>query len=127
MSKKRILIVDDDPEFAFLTKVNLEGTEEYEVETVQQSALAVAEARRFKPDLILLDMVMPGVDGGDVAMEFKRDPFLRSTPVLFVTALVSEDDVSAGAAIITGDGLMLPKTMDPEMLVRHIGQQLAET
>lgn len=121
----KILLVDDDPEFTELTKISLESTGDFSVTCIQESSQAVSKAKELVPDLILLDMIMPGKDGGDVAAEMKNIPELANAPILFLTALVSEMDVSQGAAIITGDGLMLPKTIDPELLIAHIKEQLS--
>lgn len=92
MNKKRILIVDDEPAFTRTTRFMLEQTGNYEVSEVNQSQSALSAARSFKPDLILLDVVMPEMDGGDVALRIQADPFLKQVPVVFLTALVERDE-----------------------------------
>jgi CheY-like chemotaxis protein len=88
MNKKRILIVDDEIGAARLLKANLEQTERYEVCVENWPEDALAAARRFKPDLVLLDIIMPRWPGGNVADQIDRDPALKGTPVFFFTAAV---------------------------------------
>jgi CheY-like chemotaxis protein len=78
MRKKRILIVDDEAAFTCVLKLTLELNDEYEVCEENDSCSAVATGRRFVPDIILLDVVMPIVDGGEVHRLFKLDPILNS-------------------------------------------------
>jgi CheY-like chemotaxis protein len=77
MSKKRILLIDDDPSFTRLLKLNLEETGAYEVRTENRGTAALTAAREFKPDLILLDVVMPDMGGGDVAFQIGADRNVR--------------------------------------------------
>lgn len=65
--EKKILIVDDEEDFTKLIKLNLERTGEYEVEIENGGLRGLAAAREFKPDLILLDILMPDMEGGEVA------------------------------------------------------------
>src|SRR5678815_5420661 len=81
-AKKRILIVDDEVPFTRMVKLNLEKTGAFEVRAENRATYAVAAAREFKPDLIILDVIMPGMDGGDVQNKLKRDRSLRHTPCL---------------------------------------------
>src|SRR6266498_4689477 len=89
-AKKRILIIDDEASFARIVKLNLEKTGTFEVRVENKAAYAVPAAREFKPDLILLDVIMPSMDGGDVANQIKRDRNLKGTPIIFLTATVSK-------------------------------------
>src|SRR5947209_1406035 len=84
--KKRILIIDDEASFARMVKLNLEKTGAFEVRAESKAGYALATAREFKPDLILLDVIMPAMDGGDVANQIKRDRNLKGTPIIFLTA-----------------------------------------
>jgi len=87
---KRILVVDDEPSVTRNLKLNLESSGDYDVFAENHAGNALAAARIFRPDLILLDVMMPGMDGGDVAARLRADPLLRDTPVIFLTALVFE-------------------------------------
>jgi CheY-like chemotaxis protein len=100
--KKKILIVDDEESFGKLVKLNLEETGEYEVRAETKGARAVTAAREFKPDFILLDIVMPDVDGGEVAHQLKEDKELQAIPVGFLTALVRDYEVTPKGDNIAG-------------------------
>ena len=100
--KSRIMVVDDEVSFTRLLKMNLENLGHYEVQTVTSSDGAVAAARKFKPDLILLDVMMPGLDGGDLAGPIKRNPKLDKTPIVFLTAAVKREEMQAHNGMIGG-------------------------
>ena len=89
---KRILLIDDDPTFTRMVRVLLEGSGNYSVEEENNSRNAFAKARWFRPDLIFLDVMMPEVDGGDIAQQIESDALLRGTPIVFFTGLVSEGE-----------------------------------
>jgi CheY-like chemotaxis protein len=93
---KRILIVDDEAGFTRLLKLTLEGTKRYVVREVNDGSEALYAARQFRPDLILLDIMMPKMDGGDVARQITHDPMLRAVKIIFLTAIVSQKEVGAG-------------------------------
>jgi CheY-like chemotaxis protein len=125
MKLKRILVVDDEPGFTRLLKLNLEKTGRFEVRTVNQAPATLTAAREFKPDLILLDVVMPGMDGGDVLALLRQDPGLQDTPVLFLTATVSKGEMSE--QVLTSGGLLfLAKPIGLDELVACIEKQLSE-
>ena len=86
MNRKRILIVDDEIGCTRLLKANLEMTDRYEVAVENRPENAVPVARQFKPDLVLLDVVMPHMSGTAVAKAFLGDPELRSMGIAFLTA-----------------------------------------
>jgi CheY-like chemotaxis protein len=106
----RVLVVDDEPGFTRLLKLTLERAGHYEVLEENDGAAAVAAARRFRPHVILLDIVMPGLDGGDVAARLKADAEVGGTPVIFLTAIVSGRE--AGARELIGGYPFLPKPVD---------------
>ena len=88
--KRRILIVDDDRDASHLIKILLEKNGRYVVLEENDAARAHQSARNFRPDLILLDVMMPGTDGGDVAAQIKADLDLQRTPIVFLTGLVTK-------------------------------------
>ena len=92
---RRILIVDDESGFTRLLKLTLEKTGKFLVQEVNAAEQAHAAARQFKPDVILLDIVMPKIDGGDVAAQMRGDAQLKNVPIIFLTAIVSSKEASA--------------------------------
>lgn len=125
MNKKRILIIDDDIPLTQAMKINLEASENYEVCIENISLNAHAAAREFRPDLILLDIVMPGLDGGDVSALLKSDPLLKDVPVLMVTALVSNDETEDDAMVSSGGHAMVAKPIRFDKLTEAIESGLA--
>ncbi|MBP7948666.1 MAG: response regulator [Verrucomicrobiales bacterium] len=122
---KKILVVDDEVGFTRLLQMNLEKTGNYQVIVVNDSTKALEAARTFKPDLALLDIVMPGMDGGDIVAKMKDDPDLCRVPVLMLTALVGRHEASADAVVQSGKLLMLSKPVRLSVLVQAIEEQLA--
>ena len=94
--KRRILIVDDDRDSTTLVKILLEKIGSYCVLEENDAAKAYQSARNFRPDLILLDIMMPERDGGDIAAQIDADPGLQETPIIFLTALVTKAEAKAG-------------------------------
>ncbi len=90
MEKKRVLIVDDEIRFTNILKMNLEYTGRYIVEEENGGAGVIDAVRRFHPHVILLDIVMPDVNGGEVATQLRNDPELKDIPIIFITALISK-------------------------------------
>lgn len=97
--RRRILIVDNDSNTTHLVKVLLERTGHYLVLEENDATRAHHNARNFRPDLILLDVVMPETDGGEVAAQIENDPELHNTPIVFLTALVTRAEERSGLNI----------------------------
>ena len=93
--RRRILIVDSDPNTTHLVKVLLERTGRYLVLEENDATKAHQSARNFRPDLILLDIVMPEADGGEVAARVEADPELHNTPIVLLTALVTRAEAKS--------------------------------
>jgi CheY-like chemotaxis protein len=91
--KKRILVVDDEPSITRLLKLNLEQTGEYEVKTENDAKAALGAAEDFVPDLVLLDVMMPGIDGGELASRFQAHPLFKNVPIVFLTAAATKTEV----------------------------------
>ena len=90
MWKKRILLVDNEPSFTRMVKIHLEKAGAYEVREENIGPEALATARQFNPDLILLDVIMPDMNGGDVALEIEADKDLKNIPIVFLTGSAPE-------------------------------------
>src|SRR5947208_6854731 len=93
--KRRILIVDNDRDTTHLVKVLLERTGDYVVLEENEATKAHQSALNFRPDVILLDIVMPKTDGGEVAARIQADPELQNTPIIFLTALVTRAEAKS--------------------------------
>lgn len=87
--KKKVLLIDDESGFTKLVKLTLERTGKYTVLEENDGEKAWLTARNWHPDIVFLDVVMPKVDGGEVAQQIRSDPALSKVPVIFLTALVS--------------------------------------
>lgn len=121
--KKKILIIDDEVSFARMVKLNLEKTGGFDVRTENRATNAVNSAREFRPDLILLDVIMPGMDGGDVANKIKRDNNLKGTPIVFLTATVSKHEAGE-VGLNSGGELFLAKPVSVEALIQCINDHV---
>ena len=121
--KKRILVVDDESAFTRMVRLNLEKTGLYEVKEENSGRRAAATARAFKPDLVLLDVVMPDMDGGDVATRIKSQPGCANTPIVFITAIVAKNEAGP-AGQHSGGHLFLSKPVTLRALVESIEKNL---
>jgi DNA-binding response OmpR family regulator len=97
MKRGRILVVDDEPDLLELVKHQL-GKEHYEVTTAQDGEVALAQARRQPPDLVVLDLMLPGIDGLEVCRRLKADPRTMHVPIIMLTAKGEESDAVIGLA-----------------------------
>jgi len=120
----RLLYVDDDPTLTLLTRISLEKVGGFTVMTCASGGEALAGVEAFAPDVILLDVMMPGMDGPATLAALRRLPALAEVPVIFMTAKVQDDDMTRyrelGAADVIGkpyDPVRLPD------LVRAIWQR----
>jgi DNA-binding response OmpR family regulator len=88
---KRILVVDDEPQDTQLLKAFLER-KNFVVREENDSTAALAAAEQFKPDLILLDVLMPELDGAELAARFKATPAFNGTPIVFLTSKITRQE-----------------------------------
>lgn len=91
---RRILLVEDDLDIQVVTRIALREVEGFEVEVCSSGHEALAKAPLFQPDLILLDVMMPELDGPSTLRALRRIPQLAATPVIFVTAKAQPDEVA---------------------------------
>ena len=111
----RILIVDNNRDFTHSVKLALERTGRYFVCEENDAAKAHQTARDLRPDLILLDIAMPEVDGGEVAARIQSDPVLHRLSIVFLTALVTKAEGKSGLRIQGHPFLAKPITL-PELI-----------
>lgn len=125
MSKRMILAVDDEPLISRLVKVNLERAG-YAVETALNGLEALERLRseRPHPDLILLDMVMPYMDGFEFLRQIKADPNLEHIPVVWMTVRSRDADIIQGQA--SGAAHYLTKPINPTDLLAVVREVFGE-
>lgn len=121
--KKKILIIDDETSITRLLKLNLEQTGDYLVHEENDATKGLAAAREFRPDLVVLDVMMPEVDGGDVAASIEADPQLKKTPIIFLTAAVKKEELAARGNVIGGYPY-IAKPLDVKGVITAIEKQL---
>lgn len=123
--KKRILVVDDEPAITRMIKLNLEQTGRYEVRTENLGRKAIEAARQFRPDLILLDVMMPGMLGSEIAAQLEADPELRAIKFVFLTAIVTKEEAQRSFGEIGGH-TFIAKPISADDLCQVIDDQLRQ-
>ncbi|MHB8522049.1 MAG: response regulator [Limisphaerales bacterium] len=122
--KKRILVVDDRASDSRLVKISLERTGDYVVREENDAQAALSAAEEFEPHLILLDVMMPGMDGGDCAAGFQASPKLKAVPIVFLTSIVTKGEVEEGRGQIGRYPFLAKPVVLSEMvacLKHHLG------
>lgn len=118
---KRVLVIDDDPVIVQLLRVNFE-MDDYEVSTSMDGQSGLEMAATQLPDVIVLDVMMPRMDGLEVARRLQADLTTAAIPILFVSAKAQFNDVMAGEAL---SSLYITKPFDPLDLLEKVAQLLA--
>jgi DNA-binding response OmpR family regulator len=119
------MLVDDEASITRALAMYLTENGDCEVCVENQGSRALAVARKFKPDLIFLDIVMPDADGGALAAEIQADQVLKGTPVVFLTALVSKRETK-GSTMTIGGYPFLAKPVDPDTVLASIEEHARE-
>lgn len=116
--KKKILAIDDEPDVLILLSKRLQ-VRGYQVLCASGGSVGIEIARREKPDLILLDILMPDMDGSETAAVLRQDPLTREIPILFLTCLFTkrEENLEGHEA---GKNIFLAKPYDPAELLAEI-------
>src|SRR5271166_1356748 len=104
---KKILLIEDDADLFSLLKYNLEK-EGFALHGLQTGKGAIELCRQVRPDLILLDIMLPDSDGLDICKGIRRDPDLAATPIIFLTARASETDRIVGLELGANDYVVKP-------------------
>ncbi|MBA3690894.1 MAG: response regulator [Actinobacteria bacterium] len=117
----RVLVVDDDPVIVRLLEVNLR-LDGYDVETASRGEQALERAIQTEPDLVLLDVMMPGLDGWETCRRLRELPAFAQTPVVFLSARAQDDDRSKGLSL--GRVAYLTKPFDPVRLMDVVRRML---
>ncbi len=121
--KKKILVVDDDTALAEMTRALLEETGVYQVLCVTRSAEVILSLRNFQPDLVLMDICMPEMDGMAVAEKMKADPILSKIPLIFLTSLVTEEETQERKGVVGGYPF-IAKPVKAQELLERISREL---
>ncbi len=124
MKPKRILVVDDDVSFTGSLKLDLQRTGRYEVCVANWAEDALPLAREFRPDVVLLEVIMPRLMGGNVAARLRADGGFQRLPIIFLTAAVSRARIQEHGGVINGFPL-LGKPASIEEITDRIEQVLA--
>ena len=117
MAKTKILVVDDEPEILELIRYNL-VKEGYHVYCVPTGEAAIRHVREGKPDLIVLDLMLPGTDGLQVCREFKNGSDTRHIPILILTAKAEDADIVLGLELGADD--YVTKPFSPRVLLARV-------
>jgi DNA-binding response OmpR family regulator len=123
MPSGTILVVDDDPIIVSLLQVNFE-IEGYDVLTATGGEAGLAQARSGSPDVVVLDVMMPGIDGLEVARRLRADPATRSIPVVMLSAKAQAADIQAGLEVADD---YITKPFEPLELLERVGTLVARS
>ena len=121
--KKKILVVDDEPDFRMMLRARLEANN-YEVSEAEDGAVGLEKARNTKPDLIILDVMLPKMDGYKVARLLKFDEKHRNIPIVLLTARSQQSDRETGMEV--GGDAYLTKPYNPEDMLEIVAKLLSE-
>ncbi len=121
--QKKILVVDDERDVLTVVSKRLSDAG-YFVITATNGKDAIWIAKKERPNLILLDIMMPDMDGGQVGYTLKNIPETKDIPVVFLTCLISKDEEKKGSNVIAGN-YFIAKPYNPEDLLKEIGKHIA--
>ena len=124
MDKKKILIIDDEVSITKLLKFVLDRSGRYEVACENEGAKALATARAFVPDLVILDVNLPDVTGGEISAAMREDPALGRTPIIFLTGMMSQEEAQGGLTI--GGHPAMAKPIQIEKLIECVEKNLRD-
>ncbi|MCU0665494.1 MAG: response regulator [Candidatus Omnitrophica bacterium] len=124
MAQKRILVVDDEQNVLKVLDQRLSKTG-YAVLKANNGEDAIFLAKKEKPDLILLDLMMPDISGADVAAALKQDPGTKNIPVIFLTCLVTKND-EEHIGRESGGNFFIAKPYEPNDLLGEIQKRISE-
>ncbi len=123
METIRILIVDDEIGFTEMVKLNLEDTGRFNVRIENDPTRAFQTALGYRPQLILLDIIMPEMEGPDVLCQLRENEQIAHIPIIFLTATVRKSEVNQESGFISGYPF-LAKPCTVEELIEAIDQNL---
>lgn len=122
----KVLAIDDEADFCYFIKKNLMQSGLFDVIVATNGSDGIKLARKEKPDIILLDLFMPDMPGEDVAAILKENPSTADIPILYITALASNDDIIDGESNKMGDNYIMPKPIRTKKLIQTIMKILGQ-
>ena len=120
LEKKIVLVIDDEEDFCGLVKRNLEASGGFQVAVCSDSAAAYQRAKQLKPDIILLDVMMPKISGPEIAEQLRASEETKRIPLVFVSAIVATQAETAQRRNRIGGEYMVAKPVSSEELIRLI-------
>lgn len=114
--KWRILLVDDEPDVRLIVRTTLQ--DKYEIVEAHDGLDALEKVERYEPDFIIMDVMMPLMDGFEACLAIRRTPAFKDIPVMFLSALGKKDDIKKGYS--SGANLYLTKPFDPPRLLKNV-------
>lgn len=117
MNEKKILIIDDNSAWRYLVIHELQK-QGYTTYSANNGIAGIETAKQNKPDLILLDILMPGIDGFEVCRILKKDPLLKNIPIVFITAKAHKTDVILG--LESGGTSYIVKPVKLEVILQKV-------
>jgi len=125
LGRTKVLIIDDNASFCNITKLTLEKVGRYQVFTATSGEQGIALAKRHRPDVVLLDIKMPSMSGGEVAARLMEERLTSNIPIIFLTGLVKQDEVEAGGGYLSGHPF-IAKPFRTEDLTKRIEAILSD-
>ena len=117
MAKSKVLVIEDEPDILEVIQYNLER-EGHKVIACRNGEQGLSKIRTDNPDLVILDLMLPGMDGVEVCRQVKSDPVLRAIPIIMVTAKSEESDIVLGLGIGADD--YITKPFSPRELIARV-------
>ncbi|MDD4909729.1 MAG: response regulator [Candidatus Omnitrophica bacterium] len=124
-TQKKILVIDDEPDLCDLVKIVLEKQKKFKVVVSTEAVKGIELAKAEMPDLILLDIIMPDMDGADVCRILSENEATRHIPVIFLSAIAGNGDITNAPGRI-GRREFIAKPVTPEELIKRIEVVLEE-
>ncbi len=118
----RVVVIDDDPDLRNLIKLTLEFTAGWDVTTAQDGASGIETVRAIKPNLVVVDLMMPGMDGYEVCRRLKAEADTAAIPLVMLTARKQLDELQLGQVGAAG---VIFKPFDPDELAKRV-REIAE-
>lgn len=116
MRGKVILVIDDEEDFCRFIKKSIESNGAFQVLTATKGSEGMRLAKTQKPDIILLDIIMPGMAGTKVAEELSEDPLTATIPIIYLTAIISKEEIRKSGGVICGRIFMAKPIVLNELL-----------